>query len=255
MKEMQGKVALVTGGSTGIGKAAAVEFARQGASVVIAARREEPGLAAAEEIRAIGTECVFVRCDIAEPDDVAALVAAALKRFGRLDYAFNNAGISPAGRLPIAEQETAHFDEIVGINLRGTWLCLRAEIPAILAGGGGAIVNCSSVGSAIPLPGLALYSATKAGVDALTRNAAIEYAAQGIRVNSVCPAVIKTEMADNVFGLSQPEAAAAVAAMHALGRVGQPREIGAAVVWLCSEAASFVTGTCFHVDGGASLVN
>jgi NAD(P)-dependent dehydrogenase (short-subunit alcohol dehydrogenase family) len=244
----EGKVALVTGASAGIGRATAMAFAGEGARVVLADVLVEAGNDAVERIRASGGEAMFVRVDVSRPDEVAAMVERTLERFGRLDVAFNNAGVEGEGGAT-AECTEENWDRTLGINLKGAWLCMKEEIPAMLKGGGGAIVNCSSIAGLVGFPGLPAYVASKHGMVGLTRSAALELAQSGIRVNAVCPGVIETEMIRRTVQ-GRPEMEAGLVAGAPVGRMGQPEEIASAVLWLCSDGASFVTGQAIAVDGG-----
>ena len=245
---LQGKVALITGGTTGIGRDTAVLFAREGGKVVITGRRETEGNETVALAKAAGGECLFVKSDVAKVADVQLAVQKTVEKFGRLDVAFNNAGIE--GRwVPIIEQTEADFDQVIDINVKGVWLCLKYEIQQMLKqGSGGAIVNMSSVAGQMGSAGAAIYVASKHAVIGLTRTAALEYASNGIRVNAVCPAVIETAMADRAFGT--PEVIKRVLGLHPLGRFGKPMEIAEAVLWLASEKSSFMTGNYITLDGG-----
>jgi NAD(P)-dependent dehydrogenase (short-subunit alcohol dehydrogenase family) len=246
---MTGKVALVTGGSSGIGRATCVRFAQEGAAVVVAARRAAEGEQTAQLVREAGGEALFVPADIARPTDVQALVTACLARYGRLDYACNNAGTEgPVG--PLAECSEAQWDRIMGINLKGTWLCMKAELPPMRARGGGAIVNVASVAGLIGFPGLGPYVATKHGIIGLTKTAAMEHAQDRVRVNVVCPGLIDTAMADRFTGGPQTGVEQFIMALKPMRRRGTPAEVAEAIVWLCSDAASYVTGHSMVVDGG-----
>jgi NAD(P)-dependent dehydrogenase (short-subunit alcohol dehydrogenase family) len=248
MSEWAGKVALVTGGTSGIGRETAVLFAQRGAKVVVAGRREAEGKATVELIRKAGSEGLFVKADVSQAADVKALVEKTVQAFGRLDCAFNNAGVEGKW-IPIAEQPEEDWDTTIDINLKGTWLCLKYEIQQMLKQGRpGAIVNNSSVAGFIGSSGAAAYCATKHGVLGLTKSAALEVAKNGIRVNAVCPAVIETPMADRLFG--KPEVQEWVLGLHPIGRFGQPLEVAEAVVWMCSSAAGFMTGHSLVLDGG-----
>lgn len=244
-----GKVALITGGNSGIGKAAVLKFAGEGAKVVIAARRESEGMQVVDEVKKAGSEAVFFKTDVTECDQVEELIENAVEHFGRLDIAFNNAGISGGSQL-IADITEADFDQIININVKSIWACMKYEIPAMLQGGGGSIVNNSSMGAFRTMRGISLYTATKAAVVGMTKGAAVDYARKGIRVNAVCPGIIKTPLSDEHQHLDDPEAEAAVGGRHPIGRVGTPEEVADAVLWLCSDASSFVTGQSIVVDGG-----
>ncbi|HEY5172386.1 MAG TPA: SDR family oxidoreductase [Acidimicrobiia bacterium] len=248
MSNMQGKVAIVTGASAGIGHATALAFAREGAAVVVADIDGDRGEKTAVEIEGIGAEAIFARADVSSADDVAALVARTVERFGRLDFAFNNAGVEGAP-APTAECTLDNWSRTIAIDLTGVFLCMREEIPKMLLTGGGAIVNNSSVAGLVGFAGIPAYTASKHGIVGLTKTAAIEYATQGIRVNAVCPGVIQTEMITR-FTHGDPDAAAQLLQTEPIGRLGRPEEIADTVVWLCSEQASFVTGQALAVDGG-----
>ncbi len=245
---MKGKVALVTGGAAGIGRATALLFSEKGAKVVVADVTTEEGQDIADLIRKNGGEAIFVRCDVSMSKEVEALVNETAKTYGRLDYAFNNAGIE-GKTAPTADCSEENWDRTVAINLTGVWLCMKHEIPQMLKQRAGAIVNNSSVAGIVGFAGLPAYVATKHGVVGLTKTAALEYAKQGIRVNAVCPGVIKTAMVERVIG-GNPSVEAQFVAIEPIGRLGDPREVAEAVVWLCSDAASFVTGIAMPVDGG-----
>lgn len=247
-RELQGKVAIVTGGTSGIGRDTAVLFANAGARVVVAGRREVEGKETIDLIRAAGGDGLFVKTDVSRTADVQALVRKTVEKFGRLDVAFNNAGIEGSW-LPIVEQPEEDWDRTIAINLKGVWLCLKYEIQQMLKqGSGGAIVNMASVGGLIGSAGVATYSASKHGVMGLTKSAALEYAKSGIRVNAVCPAVIETPMAERLFG--EPEVEKRMRGMHPIGRFGKPMEVAEAVLWMCSDRSSFMTGQSIVLDGG-----
>ena len=248
MKEFEGKVALVTGGGSGIGRATALAFARDGARVVIGNRNVQRGEETVSMIRAAGGTASFRRTDVLVTADIEALVKHAVSEYGGLDLAFNNAGIEGEPR-PLAEQTEANYDAVMDINVKGVWLSMKYEIPRILDQGGGAIVNCSSVAGVIGFPGIGIYSASKHAVIGLTKAAALEYSAQGIRVNAVNPAVIDTEMVDRLAdGMNMKKDD--LTTFHPIGRLGRVEEVAEAVLWLCSEKASFVTGHSLMVDGG-----
>jgi NAD(P)-dependent dehydrogenase (short-subunit alcohol dehydrogenase family) len=248
MADWAGKVALVTGGTSGIGRETAVLFGQRGAKVVVAGRREAEGKATVELIRKAGGEGLFVKTDVSQATDVKAVVEKTVQAFGGLDCAFNNAGVEGKW-IPIAEQSEEDWDTTIDINLKGTWLCLKYEIQQMLKQGRpGAIVNNSSVAGFIGSSGAAAYCATKHGVLGLTKSAALEVAKNGIRVNAVCPAVIETPMADRLFG--KPEVQEWVLGLHPMGRFGQSLEVAEAVVWMCSSAAGFMTGQSLVLDGG-----
>jgi NAD(P)-dependent dehydrogenase (short-subunit alcohol dehydrogenase family) len=246
--ELEGKVALVTGGTSGIGRDTAVLFAKAGAKVIVAGRRELEGQETFEMIRAAGGDGLFVKTDVSKASEVDALVQKAAEKFGRLDVAFNNAGIEGVW-VPIVRQSEEDWDRTIDVNLKGVWLCLKYEIRQMLKqGGGGAIVNMSSVTGLVGSAGAAAYSASKHGVMGLTKSAALENARSKIRVNAVCPAVIETPMADRIFGT--PQVHKYVLGCHPIGRFGKPLEIAEAVVWMCSDHASFMTGQSLVLDGG-----
>ena len=246
--DLRGKVAIVTGGTSGIGRDTAVLFAKAGAKVVVAGRREAEGGETIDLIRAAGGDGLFVTTDVSRAADVRALVEKTVEKFGRLDVAFNNAGIEGSWS-PIAEQSEEDWDSTIDINLKGVWLCLKYEIQQMLKqGGGGAIVNMASVAGFIGSAGAAAYCASKHGVMALTKSAALETARNGIRVNVVCPAVIETPMGERLWGA--PEAKKFALGLHPIGRFGRPEEIADAVVWMCSDGASFMTGQSLVLDGG-----
>jgi NAD(P)-dependent dehydrogenase (short-subunit alcohol dehydrogenase family) len=245
---VQGKVALVTGGASGIGRATALTFAREGAKLIIADMNVDGGQQTVHMITENGGEAIFVRTDVSKAVEVQALISQAVEIYGRLDCAHNNAGISGGGRALTAEYAEETWHQVIAVNLTGVWLCMKYEIPQMLHQGGGVIVNTASVAGLIGGRGLAAYAASKHGVVGLTKTAALEYAQQGIRVNCVCPGVIETPM--TARGLRNPERRTRIMASEPMGRVGTPAEVAEAVVWLCSDAASFVTGHTMTVDGG-----
>jgi NAD(P)-dependent dehydrogenase (short-subunit alcohol dehydrogenase family) len=247
MPDFNGKVALVTGGGIGIGRATAIAFANAGAKVVIGNRNTENGAEVVELIKAAGGDASFIRTDVTSEDDIKALVDHAVATYGRLDAAFNNAGVE-GSMAPTTEQTGENYQFVMDTNVKGVFLSMKHEIPAMLKNGGGAIVNSSSVAGLIGFPGIGIYAASKHAVMGLTKSAALEYATEAVRVNSVNPAVINTSMAERLavgIGLDQ----ATLDAMHPIGRTGKPEEVAAAVLWLCSDEASFVTGTSLAVDG------
>jgi NAD(P)-dependent dehydrogenase (short-subunit alcohol dehydrogenase family) len=247
-RELKGKVALVTGGTSGIGRETAILFAKAGVKVVIAGRREVEGEETAELVRAAGGDGLFVKADVSKSAEVEALIQKAVEKFGRLDIAFNNAGIEGVW-VPIVRQSEEDWDRTIAINLKGVWLSLKYEIRQMLGqGGGGAIVNMASIVGQIGAAGAAAYSASKHGVIGLTRSAALETAKSGIRINAVCPAVIETSMADRLYGA--PAVYKYVLGCHPIGRFGKASEIAEAVVWMCSDRASFMTGQSLVLDGG-----
>jgi NAD(P)-dependent dehydrogenase (short-subunit alcohol dehydrogenase family) len=245
-----GKVALITGGTSGIGRATAVAFAEQGANVVVAGRREAEGAESVRLVKKAGGNGLFVPTDIAIEKEVEAMVARTVEHFGRLDFAFNNAGVSgerDSGKGIANTNEV--FNRIMDTNVRGIFFSLKHEIPAILQSGGGAIVNNASVsGLRAIIAGIPIYTASKFAVVGLTRSVALEFAAKGVRVNAVCPAIIETEMAEKV--VQNNELRARFMALHPIGRFGQSEEVAAAVLYLCSPGAAFITGAALPVDGG-----
>ncbi|MGE0825906.1 MAG: SDR family oxidoreductase [Candidatus Binatia bacterium] len=247
---VQGKVALVTGGGSGIGRATSLIFAREGAKVVVADVVVPGGEETVQMIKAAGGDAIFVKADMSKAAEVEAMVQKTVATYGRLDCAHNNAGIEgTTKRTPDYSEE--EWDRVIDINLKGVWLCMRYEIPQMLKQGGGAIVNTASDAGLLGVPQMPAYVASKHGVVGLTKTAALEYAKAGIRVNAVCPGVIKTPMVDRITGL-RPGRAERMTAAEPVGRMGKPEEIGEAVVWLCSDAASFVTGLPMPVDGGVA---
>ncbi|MBO9723906.1 NAD(P)-dependent dehydrogenase (short-subunit alcohol dehydrogenase family) [Novosphingobium sp. PhB165] len=246
---LAGKVALVTGASGGIGRAAALAFARSGASVLVSDVNEEGGRETVSLIEQAGGKAVWQRCDVSKGDEVKAMVAAAVSAFGRLDYAFNNAGINS---IAANEYEDEVWARSVGINLTGVMLCMREEAEVMLAQGGGAIVNTASINGLVGNPSQPGYTATKHGVIGLTRHGALRWAKAGIRVNAVCPGVIETPMTAPL--VADPQMKQVIEGMTPMGRMGKAEEIAEAVVWLCSDASAFVTGHPMVIDGGATAI-
>ncbi len=246
---LKGKVALVTGGGSGIGRATATAFAREGAKVAIADYAPEGGERTVKEITAAGGEAIFINADVSVGRQVEAMVNKVVQTWGRLDCAHNNAGIE--GRIAsVVDCTEENFDRITAINFKGVWLCMKYEIPQMLKQGGGAIVNTASVAGLVGFRNLVAYNASKGGVVLMTKTAALEYAQSGIRVNAVCPGVIRTPMVARLVDSSTLYTEKDLEAGEPVGRMGRPEEIAESVVWLCSDAASFVTGVAMAVDGG-----
>jgi NAD(P)-dependent dehydrogenase (short-subunit alcohol dehydrogenase family) len=245
---LENKVALVTGGGSGIGRACALAFAREGAKVVVADVMERGGEETVQMILEAGGESIFVKTDVSKTTDVEALVNRAVDTYGRLDCAINNAGIEGI-MAPTADCTEENWNRVININLKGVWLCMKYEIPEMRKKGGGAIVNMASVAGLVGFQEMPAYCASKGGIIQLTKVAALEYAKAGIRVNAVCPGVIRTPMVERLTGGNR-EAEAQFTVMEPVGRMGTPEEIAESVVWLCSDAASFVTGHPMVVDGG-----
>jgi len=245
--KLNGKVALVTGGTSGIGKATAIAFARAGARVVLTGRREKEGAQVVDEIRKLGGDAAFVRADVAKDADVKAMVDFTIGKYGRLDIAFNNAGVEWKG--PLDQATEAEYRRVFDINVWGVLNSMRHEIPLMLKNGGGAIVNNSSVAGHTGLAGASIYMASKHAVEGLTKSVALEFAKQGIRVNTVAPGVIATDMLDRFAG-KEGEIRDSLTSIIPVGRTGAGEEIAAAVLYLCSDDAKFTTGTSLVVDGG-----
>ena len=250
MNKFEGKVVLITGANSGIGQASALAFAREGARVVLAARRVQQGEDTVRLMKQNGGDAIFVKTDVSNSAEVEALMRATIEMYGRLDFAVNNAGT--AGNLgPAAEMSEEEWDSVIGTNLKGVWLCLKHEIALMTRQGGGSIVNMSSVlgllGTSL---GASAYVASKHAIIGLTKATALEYASQGIRINAVCPGYIKTALIEGAT--SNQEVNDQLIAAHPIGRLGNPDEVAETVIWLCSDAASFVTGHSLVVDGGFS---
>jgi NAD(P)-dependent dehydrogenase (short-subunit alcohol dehydrogenase family) len=251
--QLNGKIALVTGGASGIGRATALTFAREGARLVVADMQTDGGQQTVHMITENGGTATFVQVDVTQASEAEALLTQTVRTYGRLDCAHNNAGISGVGiagerRTLTAEYPEERWHQVLAVNLTGVWLCMKYEITQMLTQGGGAIVNTASVAGLVGLPYASAYVASKHGVVGLTKTAALEYAKQGIRVNCVCPGYIQTPM--TAAGMQDPQRLALMMAREPVGRMGHPEEVAETVVWLCSDAASFVTGHAMTVDGG-----
>ena len=242
------KVAIITGGSSGIGRATAVALAKQGVKIAIAARRAKEGEETVRLVKEAGSDGVFVKTDVANEDDVRSLVEKTAKTYGRLDYAFNNAGIEET-MTPLVDQTSDIFNQIMNVNVKGVWLGMKYEIPQMIRNGGGAIVNMSSGAGVIGIPQMAIYVASKHAVLGLTKSAALEYAKSGIRINAIAPGVVETGMLERAAE-DNKQFVETLKSMHPIGRIGDPEEIANAVVWLLSDKASFVLGHTLLVDGG-----
>ncbi|HET7810564.1 MAG TPA: glucose 1-dehydrogenase [Steroidobacteraceae bacterium] len=253
MKWFAGKVALVTGASSGLGEATAIRFAEEGAKVVVAARRAEQSAKVVGRIQALGGEAHYVPADVSRGADVEAMVKAAVQKFGRLDCAVNNAGISGPRYTPIADVTEEQWDEVMNINVKGVWLCMKHEIPAMLANGGGSIVNVASIYGLKPSDaGTATYSASKHAVVGLTTSAACDYGQMSIRVNAVAPGFTRSEMVNPERPGAAERYQALLSRHSGMKRFGTAEETANAIVWLCSEQASYVNGAVLAVDGGGA---
>ncbi len=245
---MKNKVILITGGTSGIGKTTALKFGAAGAKVVVSGRRESEGQAVVAEIAAAGGEAIFIKADVAVESDIAALVAKTVETYGRIDIAFNNAGVELTGA--ITDVSEVDYRKVFDINVWGVLAAMKHEIPVMLKQGGGVIINTSSIAGQIGMAGAGVYVASKHAVDGLTKAAAIEYAKQGIRVNAVSPGAIVTDMLNRFTGGGSDEAIQYMNSLHPVGRLGHSEEIANAVFFLASDDASFITGTTLAVDGG-----
>jgi NAD(P)-dependent dehydrogenase (short-subunit alcohol dehydrogenase family) len=246
--DFRDRVALVTGAASGMGFATAQAFAEAGAAVVLADRNDAALQSATEALASAGHQAVGVSCDVSDEDQAATLVERCVATFGRLDFAFNNAGIQ-AAPTDAADEPAETFDRVNAVNLRGVWACMKHELGQMREQGSGAIVNCSSLGGLVGLPGRAAYHASKHGVLGLTKSAALEYAPRGIRINAICPGTIETPMVADMLAKGELDMDEAIA-NQPIARLGQASEMAAAVLWLCSAGASFVTGVALPVDGG-----
>lgn len=250
MKEwFAGKVALVTGSASGIGRATAEAFAREGAKTVVSDLDVKGGEETVHMIDDSGGEAIFVRADVSVSDEVKILVRKTIETYGRLDFAFNNAGIEREISNPDQRHAEGTFQSLIDTNLKGAWLCMKYQIPQMLEQGFGAIVNSSSVAGLVGIPDQPIYVASKHGVAGLTKSAAVEYADRGIRINAVCPGLVNTPLMDRIYA-SNPELKEEADRWQPIGRIGKPEEIAEAVIWLCSDKASFVVGHMMTVDGG-----
>ena len=248
----QNKIVLITGASSGIGETAAHSFAREGARLFLVARRVDRGEAVAESIRAAGGEATFYQADMADRQQIQAMVEECVATYGGLDIAVNNAGIEGATFTPTHEYPADAWDDQLAVNLSGVWFCMRHQIPEMLKRGAGSIINVSSLAGLKGFAGSSGYAATKFGVVGITKAAALEYATEGIRVNAVCPAVVESEMADRVFFTDRDEEFhAEIKASHPMNRIGKSEEVANAILWMASDEASFITGTTLNIDGGA----
>lgn len=242
------KVAIITGGSSGIGRATAIALAKERVNITVAARRAKEGEETVRLVKEAGSEGIFVKTDVAKEDDVRSLVEKSVKTYGRLDYAFNNAGIEET-MTPLVDQTSDIFDQIMNVNVKGVWLCMKYEIPEMIRNGGGAIVNTSSGAGVVGFPQMPIYIASKHAVLGLTKSAALEYAKSGIRINAVAPGGVETDMVERLTEHNK-QWRETLRLMHPIGRNADPKEIANTVVWLLSDKASFVLGHTLLVDGG-----
>jgi NAD(P)-dependent dehydrogenase (short-subunit alcohol dehydrogenase family) len=256
-KQFEGKVALVTGAAAGIGKTSALAFADAGASVVVADISPEQGQEVVESIKSNGGTATFIKCDVQSEDDVRNLIEEAVRQFGKIDCAYNNAGVPGGAFVPLAEQTNETWDKVINTDLRGVWLCMKYEIQQMLKQGGGAIVNCASSCGLVGQEGWSIYVAAKHGVVGLTKAAALDYATQNIRINAVAPCAIFTASSAAAKEVIPPEEwdriDAAIIASQPQGRWGKPEEVADAVLWLCSPGASLMLGHALAVDGGLTI--
>lgn len=247
-KQFNTKVALITGGSDGIGKATALAFSNQGANVVIADVNTQGGEETVSLIHKNGGQATFVKTDVTKAVEVEALVTKTIERYGHLDCAFNNAGIRGSSSQSVAECDEEAWDQVMNVNLKGVWLCMKYEIRQMLEQGNGAIVNTASIYGLVGAAGATAYTVSKHGVVGLTKSGALQYAKQGIRINALCPGFTRTAMIEDI--ISDPNIETRITERHPMGRLGTPEEMAQAVLYLCSDAASFMTGHAFPVDGG-----
>jgi len=247
-KQFQDKVVIVTGASSGIGRATAIAFGREGAKVVVACRRQVEGEETVRLIETAGGVGRFVQTDVSQAAEAGRMVAETIQTFGRLDFAFNNAGVAEAPGAFVDQPEEA-FDRVMDVTVKGIWLCMKAEIPEMLKRGGGAIVNMSSIAGVVGAPGAPLYTASKHAVIGLTKATALEYAKSGIRINAICPGAIETETLEGYFRLN-PAVKQMMVEGHPIGRLGTPEEVAGAVLWLCAPESAFIVGQSLLIDGG-----
>ena len=249
--QFENKVVLITGGSTGIGNATATAYAKAGAKVVIADVNVNAGEAAVQGFQEQGHDAAFIQTNVTESKDVEQMVQFTLEKYGRLDIACNNAGIE-GELIPMLEYSEEMFDQVMAVNVRGVWLCMKYQVPAMLQQGGGAIVNIASVAGVLGVPKMGVYVGSKHAVIGLTKSAALEYVRANIRINAVCPSIIATEMAERGFA-GTPDLYEKLKAVNPTKRLGQPQEVAAAILWLSSDAASYVNGHSLMVDGGLTI--